>query len=34
MGGVKKAFKKVTHAITKPFKSILGGGGGGTTVVY
>ena len=31
MGGIKKAFKKITHAITKPVQSILGGGGGGGT---
>lgn len=33
MGGLKKAFNKVTHAITKPFKSVFGGGGG-ATVIY
>lgn len=32
MSFLSKAFKKVTHAITKPFKSVFGGGG--TTVVY
>lgn len=37
MGGIKKAFKKITNVITKPIRSIVDGswgGGGKQTVVY
>lgn len=34
MGFVKKAVKKITRAVTKPFRKILGGGGDSTQVIY